>query len=159
MPPGSDHHDGVASVAQYALFILQDEFGAAVHVIDGTRFELPVGSTKVSIEVSGVGPFAVVLVSSPLALGVEPSPELFEFVARQGGRPGLASMIVVDAEEVGLINVFVVHHIYGNCLDRSELLTSVANVAGQSDDSDETFVARFGGQRYSDAVAGGPAQG
>ncbi|MCB0916493.1 MAG: hypothetical protein KDC23_12440 [Actinobacteria bacterium] len=150
----SDHYDSVASVAQYALFILQDEFGDAVHVLDPNKFELPVGSTKVTTEVAGVGPFSVLLVSSPLALGVTPSAEVFEFVARQGGRPGLASMIVVDAEESGLINVFVVHHIYGNCLDRSELLTSVANVAGQADDADEKFVARFGGQRYSDAIAG-----
>lgn len=152
MPLESDHHDTVQSVAQYALYILQDEFGEAVHVIDGTRFELPVGSTKVTTEVAGAGPYAVLLVSSPLALDVPPSPELYEYVARQGDRPGLASMIVVDAETAGLVNVIVVHHIYGNCLDRSELLTSVANTAGQADDADEDFVARFGGKRYSDAM-------
>lgn len=148
----TNHHDSVMSVAQYALFILHDEFDDAVHVVSPTKFELPVGSTKVSCEIAGVGPFALVLVASPLALDVPPAPEVYEFVARQGGKPGLASMIVVDADTPGLINVFVVHHIYGNCLDRSELLTSVANVAGQADDADETFVARFGGSRYSDVV-------
>lgn len=152
MPLDTDHHDSVQSVAQYALYILQDEFGEAVHVLHSNKFELPVGSTKVTTEVAAAGTFAVLLVSSPLALHVPPSPELYEYVARQGGRPGLASMIAVDAEEAGLVNVFVVHHIYGNCLDRSELLTSVANVAGQADDADESFVARFGGQRYSDAM-------
>lgn len=152
MPLDTDHYDSVQSVAQYALFILQDEFGEAVHVLDGNKFELPVGSTKVTTEVAAAGPFAVLLVSSPLAVDVPPSADLYEYVARQGGRPGLASMIVVDAETEPLVNVFVVHHIYGNCLDRSELLTSVANVAGQSDDADEAFVARFGGSRYSDAM-------
>lgn len=148
----SDHHDSVQSVAQYALYILNDEFGAAVHVVDATEFELPVGSTKVTVEVAGVGSGVVVLIASPLALKVPPSPDLFEFVARQGGRPGLATMVVVDADEAGLVNVVVVHHIYGNCLDRSELLTSVANVAGQADDADEIFVERFGGVRFSDAM-------
>lgn len=144
----SDHHESVHSVAQYALYILQDEFGDGVVLRSATAFELPAGSTKASVEVAGVGGFAVILVSSPLALDVPASPALFEYVARQGGRPNLGNMIVLDGGSPGLVDVIVVHHIYGNCLDRSELLTSVANVAGQADDADEDFVARFGGRRY-----------
>jgi hypothetical protein len=154
VPADDAHHDSVHSVAQYALFILQDEFGAGVRVADANRFELPAGSTKVSIEIAGVAQHAVLLVSAPMAIGVPPTPEMYEYIARQGGRPSLGSMIVVDSETPGLVDVMVVHHIYGNCLDRAELLTSVANVAGQADDGDEAFVARFGGGRHADAVGG-----
>ncbi len=148
----SDHHDSIASVANWALHLLIDEFGAGVHVVNETQFELPAGSTKVTVEVAGVGGFAIVLVASPLALDVPPAPELFEYVARQGDHPGLASMLVVPGSGPDTVHVLVVHRIYGNCLDRSELLTSVANVAGQADDADEEFVARFGGSRFSDAM-------
>ncbi len=144
------HHDTVESVAQYALFILREEFGDAVHIHDRLRYELPAGSTRVVTEVAGISDHAVILVSAPLALDVPASPEMFEFVARQGGRPGLASMIVLAGDDPGLVNVMVAHHIYGNCLDRAELLTSVANVAAQADGEDENFVARFGGARLSD---------
>ena len=66
-----------------------------------------------------------------------------------GGRPGPGFFRGSGPDTV---HVLVVHRIYGNCLDRSELLTSVANVAGQADDADEEFVARFGGSRFSDAM-------
>ena len=147
------HHDTVDSVAQYALFILREEFGDAVHIHDRLRYELPAGSTRVVTEVAGIADHAVILVSAPLALDVPTSPEMFEFVARQGGRPGLASMIVIAAGNgrTDRVNVMVAHHIYGNCLDRAELLTSVANVAAQADGEDENFVARFGGKRLADA--------
>ena len=61
----SDHHDSIASVANWALHLLIDEFGAGVHVVNETQFELPAGSTKVTVEVAGVGEFAIVLVASP----------------------------------------------------------------------------------------------
>lgn len=150
----TDHFDSVHSVAQYALYILQDEFPDGVQITGPQRFELPAGSTQVVTEIAGVGSHAVVLVSAPVAIGVPPSPEVFEFVARQGGRPSLGALVVVDHDDGELINVFVVHHIYGSCLDRAELLTSVANVASQADDLDEEFVARFGGQRLTDITAG-----
>lgn len=150
MTVSSNHHDSVHSVAQYALFILQDEFGDGVRVLSDRKFELPAGSTKAVVEIDGVGPYTLVLVAAPVALHVRPTPELYEFVARQGEHPGLAMMLVVDSDSPGLVNILMTHHIYGNCLDRSELLTSVANVAGQADDSDELVVARFGGHRYSD---------
>ncbi len=145
------HHETVHSVAQYALFILQDEFGDAVHIVTPTRFELPVGSTRVTTEIAAAGDHAVVLVAAPVALDVPASPELYEHVARQGGSPSLGAMVVMEAGSMGLVNVLLFHHIYGNCLDRAELLTSVANVAGQADDADEAFVERFGGRRFSDA--------
>ena len=150
MTIASDHHDAVHSVAQYALFILQDEFGDGVRIISPQKFELPAGSTKAVVEVDGIGPYSLVLVAAPVVLHVEPTLELFEFVARQGGKPGLAMMLVVDSDTEGLVNVLMAHHIYGNCLDRSELLTSVANVAGQADDADEDMVSRFGGHRFAD---------
>lgn len=146
------HHDSVDSVAQYALFILREEFGDAVHIHSRTRYELPAGSTRVVTEVAGISDHAVILVSAPLALGVPAEPAMFEFVARQGGRPGLAAMIVVPADSADRVNVMVAHHIYGNCLDRAELLTSIANVAAQADGEDEAFVARFGGARLADTV-------
>lgn len=150
MTVASDHHDSVHSVAQYALFILQDEFGDGVRVLSPKKFELPAGSTKAVVEVDGVGRHSIVLVAAPVALHVTPTAELYEYVARQGDTPGLAMMVVVDSDVADQVNVLVTHHIYGNCLDRSELLTSVANVAGQADDQDEAMVARFGGHRYSD---------
>jgi hypothetical protein len=145
------HHDTVESVAQYTLFILREEFGDAVHIHDRLRYELPAGSTRVVTEVAGIAEHAVILVSAPLALDVPATPEMFEFVARQGGRPGLATMLVLAGDSAGRVNVMVAHHIYGNCLDRAELLTSVANVAAQADGEDENFVARFGGTRLADA--------
>lgn len=153
----TDHFDSVHSVAQYALYILQDEFPNGVSVASPQRFEIPAGSTQVVTEIAGVGAHAVVLVSAPVAIGVPPSPEVFEFVARQGGRPSLGSLVVVDHPDGTLLNVFVVHHIYGSCLDRAELLTSVANVASQADDLDEEFVSRFGGQRLTDVVSESPS--
>lgn len=149
-----DFFDSVHSVAQYALYILQDEFGEGVRIASPQRFELPAGSTQVVTEISGVGSHAVVLVSAPVAIGVPPAADMFEFVARQGGRPSLGSLVVVDHADGELVNVFVVHHIYGSCLDRAELLTSVANVASQADDLDEEFVSRFGGLRLTDMTAG-----
>jgi len=146
----TNHHDSVHSVAQYALFILQDEFGDGVRVLSDRKFELPTGSTKAVVEVDGLGPHTLVLVAAPVILHVTPTPELYEFVARQGDRPGLAMMVVVDSDVAGQVNVLMAHHIYGNCLDRSELLTSVANVAGQADDADEELVRRFGGHRFAD---------
>ncbi|MFI0432296.1 MAG: T3SS (YopN, CesT) and YbjN peptide-binding chaperone 1 [Candidatus Nanopelagicales bacterium] len=145
------HHDTVESVAHYTLFILREEFGDAVHIHDSLRYELPAGSTRVVTEVAGIAEHAVILVSAPLALNVPATPEMFEFVARQGGRPGLANMLVLAGDADGRVNVMVAHHIYGNCLDRAELLTSVANVAAQADGEDENFVARFGGTRLADA--------
>ena len=147
---GYPHHDSVHSVAQYALFILSDEFGEGVDVEESNRFALPAGSTRVVTEVVGIEGHSVVLVSAVVALGVPVSAPMFEFVARQGGKPGLGALVAMDSGDPATVNVFAVHHIYGNCLDRSELLTSVANVASQADDLDEEFVARFGGRRLAD---------
>ncbi|HQZ86899.1 MAG TPA: hypothetical protein PLB21_14905 [Actinomycetota bacterium] len=143
-------NDSTHAVSQWVLHLLHDEFGDAIHRVDATTYELPVGSTKVIIDVMPAGNGTVVNIVAPLVFYVRPDPELFELVARQVGAPGLGHLRVKDSERPGLLDVLVASQLNGDDIDRSELITTVAVLGGYADDTDDALAARFGGQVLRD---------
>ncbi len=142
--------DSTHAVSQWVLHLLQDEFGDAIHELDASTYELPVGSTKVIIDVMAAGDGSVVNIFAPLLFYVAPSAELFELVARQVGAPGLGHLRVKDSERAGLVDVLVASQLNGDDIDRSELITTVAVIGGYADDTDDALAARFGGELLRD---------
>ena len=138
--------DSPHAVSQWVLHLLQDEFGDAIHEVDAMSYELPVGSSKVIVDVRPAGSRTVINILAPLVFYATPSPELFEYVARQTGAPGLGHLRIKDSERPGLVDILVAGQLPGDDIDRSELITTVAIIGGFADDIDNDLAERFGGE-------------
>ncbi len=138
--------DSPHAVSQWVLHLLQDEFGDAIRTTGSMSFELPVGSTKVIVDVRPAGNRTVINILAPLVFYATPSTELFEHVARQTGAPGLGHLRIKDSEREGLVDILVAGQLPGDDVDRSELITTVAVIGGFADDVDDDLARRFGGE-------------
>lgn len=138
--------DSPHAVSQWVLHLLQDEFGDAIRTTGSMSCELPVGSTKVIVDVRPAGNRTVINILAPLVFYATPSTELFEHVARQTGAPGLGHLRIKDSEREGLVDILVAGQLPGDDVDRSELITTVAVIGGFADDVDDDLARRFGGE-------------
>jgi adenylate cyclase len=92
-------------------------------------------------------PRTVVLVTAPILNHVDPTPELFEWVARTGGSRWFGHVEVHDAGDSGLVNLIFSHTLLGDYLDQPELETAMWGILSVANSWDEELQQKFGGKR------------
>jgi hypothetical protein len=114
-------------------------------------------STQVRIAVQEWGrngdgdPSSVVSISCPILWGAEPSPELYEWVAREGGNFFFGHVSVHDdISTPGKRFVIMTHNLLGDYLDEGELSAAMYAVLNTADKLDDELQGRFGGKRLAD---------
>src|SRR5688572_2382535 len=91
-------------------------------------------STVVNIRVKEWGtteegdPETLVLVWSPILSSVRPTPELFEWVAREGGKTWFGHVELHDESDSGTVMLVMTHTLLGDYLDERELKAVVIGV-------------------------------
>lgn len=138
--------------------ILTGPMGLKV-MLDGDRFRVTFqdASTALSILVKELGsddegnPRTVVLVTAPILWGVTPTPELFEWVAREGGSRWFGHVEVHDSSEAGKVDLMFSHTLLGDFLDQGELETAMWALLSTADTWDDQLLPRFGGRRTTDS--------
>ena len=96
-------------------------------------------------------PRSLVRISSPILRSVPPSPALYEWIAREGGRYYFGHVSAVDdPNDAGKLHLFMAHTLLGDYLDEAELAAALWGVLGSSDDLDDELQKRFGGKRWVD---------
>ena len=97
---------------------------------DRIRISFNDSSTQVQLRIvewsedSEGEPRSLVVVSSPILREVPPTPELFEWVARNGGSRWFGHVEVHDFEE-GTVHLVFSHTLLGDYLDQPELETAM----------------------------------
>ena len=153
----------MASVEQTAMKvqrILTGPMGLKVMLEgDHLRVAFHDASTYLSILVRDLGPSedgeprSVVLVTAPILWGVSPTPELFEWVAREGGSRWFGHVEVHDSKQEGQegkVDLIYAHTLLGDTMDRPELETAMWSLLATADVWDDELQARFGGSRSDD---------
>lgn len=125
---------------------------------DAYRVDFVDASTSVRISVrdwmpdKDGEPQTVVVVESLVLQCVRPSPELYEWVAREGSSRWFGHIEVRDDEHVpGTVYLMMSHTLLGDYLDEKELETAMWGVLFAADSWDDELKQRFGGKRAKDA--------
>ena len=114
-------------------------------------------STQVSISVADWGPNkdgeprSLVNISSPILWSVPPTPQLFEWIAREGGRYYFGHVQAADdVRDQGKVFLSMNHTLLGDYLDEEELAAAMYAVLNTADQLDDELKNRFGGKRWAD---------
>ena len=114
-------------------------------------------STQVSLSVAEWGkskegePRSLVNISSPILWSVTPTPELFEWIAREGGRYYFGHVSAADdIRDAGKVFLSMNHTLLGDYIDEEELASAMYAVLNTADQLDDELQKRFGGKRWSD---------
>ena len=92
-----------------------------------------------------------VRITSPILRSVRPSPELFEWVAKEAGYNWFGHVAVSDdTNEPGKLFVMMIHTLLGDFLDEGELEAAMFGVLSSADHWDDELKKRFGGKRWAD---------
>lgn len=92
-------------------------------------------------------PRTAVLITAPILRAVEPTPELFEWVARTGGSRWFGHVEVHDDGDSGKISLIFSHTLLGDYLDQAELETAMWGILSVANGWDEELQQKFGGKR------------
>ena len=95
-------------------------------------------------------PRTVVVVTAPILWQVAPTPEVFEWVAREGGSRWFGHVEVHESGEDGLIDLIFSHTLLGDFLDQPELETAMWGLLTVANAWDDELQPRFGGRRTTD---------
>mgnify|MGYP001256735168 CR=1 FL=1 len=114
-------------------------------------------STSANIRVQDWGrdhegePRTIVLITSLILRNVQPTPALFEWVARQGGSRWFGHVEVHNEPTGGLVYLLMSHSLLGDYLDEKELETALYGILSAADGWDDELQKQFGGKRWADA--------
>jgi hypothetical protein len=112
-------------------------------------------STRVNVSVTDWGtdkngdPQTLVQLSSPILWEVEPTPTLFEWIARQSYYFGHIT-VHDDNDAPGKLFLLMSHTLLGDYLDEEELSSALYAILGTADKLDDELKQKFGGKRLSD---------
>ena len=114
-------------------------------------------STRVNLTVQDWGtnkdgdPQALVRISSPILWELDPSPALYEWIAREGGNYLFGHVSAHDdVTSAGKLFLVMSHTLLGDYLDEEELSSAMYAVLGSADKLDDELKQKFGGKRLSD---------
>ena len=114
-------------------------------------------STRVNMTVQDWGtnkdgdPQALVRISCPILWEVDPSPALYEWIAREGGTFFFGHVSAHDdVSTPGKLFLVMSHTLLGDYLDEEELSSAMYAVLGSADKLDDELKGKFGGKRLSD---------
>lgn len=125
--------------------------GGPVQIDQRGVLSVPAGSTRVFVDVleHGNKEVSVVQVRAIVAWEVPATPELFEYVAKEGSNYFFGHLHVWDDPDVpGTVSMSMTHTLLGDFLDKEELMYAVYGIAGSADELDDTIVSRFGGRLF-----------
>ena len=112
-------------------------------------------STRVNVSVTDWGtnkdgdPSSLVQLSCPILWEVDPSPALFEWVARSSYYFGHITAYD-DSSAPGKLFLAMAHTLLGDFLDEEELSSALYAMLGTSDNLDDELKGKFGGKRLAD---------
>ena len=95
-------------------------------------------------------PEPVVVIEAPILFDVKATPDLFEWIAREGGNSWFGHVRAFDGNEPGTVFLNMSHTLLGDYLDEEELSYALFGVLSVADKLDDELQQRFGGQRYAD---------
>lgn len=96
-------------------------------------------------------PMTLVRITSPILRSVKPSPELFEWVAKEAGYRWFGHVAVADDDDdPGKLFIMMTHTLLGDFLDEGELKAAMFGVLATADHWDDELKKRFGGKRWAD---------
>jgi len=114
-------------------------------------------STRVNLTFTDWGvnkagdPSTLVGLSSPLLWEVDPSPALFEWIARDGGKFYFGHVTAHDDSSApGKLFLIMSHTLLGDYLDEEELHWALHTLLQTADKLDDELKEKFGGKRLSD---------
>lgn len=114
-------------------------------------------STRVNITVREWGknkdgdPSSVVQLSCPILWEVDPTPALYEWIARDGGRYFFGHVTAYDDNSAaGKLFLGMSHTLLGDYLDEGELSATLYAMHGTADQLDDELKGKFGGKRLAD---------
>lgn len=114
-------------------------------------------STRVDVSVYDWGkdkdgdPSSVVQLSCPILWEVDPTPALYEWIARQGGAFYFGHLVAYDdSSAAGKLFLAMTHTLLGDYLDEAELSAALFAMLGTADRLDDELKEKFGGKRLAD---------
>ncbi|HEX2206166.1 MAG TPA: hypothetical protein VHG93_00675 [Longimicrobium sp.] len=114
-------------------------------------------STRVSLTFTDWGtnkagdPSTLVGVSAPLLWEVDPSPALFEWIAKEGGKFYFGHVTAHDDSSApGKLFLLMSHTLLGDYLDEEELHWALYTLLQTADKLDDELKEKFGGKRLAD---------
>ena len=114
-------------------------------------------STRINIGFTAWGqnkagdPSTLVQISSPLLWEVDPSPALYEWIAREGGKYYFGHVSAYDDSSApGKLFLMLHHTLLGDYLDEEELHWALYSLLGTADKLDDELKEKFGGKRLAD---------
>lgn len=112
-------------------------------------------STRVNVAVTEWGknkdgdPSSLVQLSCPILWEVDPSPALFEWVAKSSYYFGHVTAHD-DSSAPGKLFLMMSHTLLGDYLDEEELSSAMYAMLGTADNLDDELKGKFGGKRLAD---------
>jgi hypothetical protein len=94
-------------------------------------------------------PQTLVQLSSPILWEVEPTPALFEYIARSSYYFGHIT-VYDDSDAPGKLFLLMSHTLLGDYLDEEELSSALYAILGTADKLDDELKQKFGGKRLAD---------
>jgi hypothetical protein len=114
-------------------------------------------STRVNLGVQDYGvnkagdPSSLVQLSAPILWEVDPSPALYEWIAREGGKFYFGHVTAYDDTSApGKLFLMMSHTLLGDYLDEEELHWALYAILGTADKLDDELKEKFGGKRLAD---------
>ena len=114
-------------------------------------------STRVNLSVQEWGtnkdgdPASLVRLSCPILWEVDPSPGLFEWIAKEGGNFFFGHISAHDDQSSpGKLFLMMSHTLLGDYLDEEELSSAMYAMLGTADNLDDELKGKFGGKRLAD---------
>jgi hypothetical protein len=114
-------------------------------------------STRVNINFTDWGknkagdPSTLVQISSPLLWEVDPTPQLYEWIAREGGKYYFGHVTAYDdSSAAGKLFLNMSHTLLGDYLDEEELHWALYSLLNTADKLDDELKGKFGGKRLAD---------
>ena len=112
-------------------------------------------STRVNVSVTEWGknkdgdPSSLVQISCPILWEVDPSPALFEWIAKSSYYFGHLTAHD-DSSAPGKLFLMMSHTLLGDYLDEEELSSAMYAMLGTADNLDDELKGKFGGKRLAD---------
>jgi hypothetical protein len=112
-------------------------------------------STRVNVSVTDWGtnkdgdPQSLVQLSCPILWEVDPTPAVYEWVARSSYYFGHVTAYD-DSSAAGKLFLVMSHTLLGDYLDEEELSSALYAMLGTSDNLDDELKGKFGGKRLAD---------
>ena len=128
------------------------DLGIRPEVMDGGGWTFRNGSARIFVrlrerQLKGDSTSALVDVFAPVLLDVKPSPELWEYVAKNTDN-WIFGHLSAEPTDDGTVTLILSHRLLGDYLDPEELKTAVGGIAVSADEVDDELRQRFGGRRF-----------